>query len=141
MPVTSTSTETVKSALDEANLNKLPSALQRVKLGTMLTPIEEVITKTAPAAAFDLSTESSVDLGAFMVQSVRVTTAGGTGTTGNKAVVDSADAPADGVWTPFTGTVSLSADGTTLTFAGTVTAIRVRFIPLPSVDLTADFAS
>jgi len=142
MSVTTTAKETVKAALDTATPDKLPSALQRVKLGTMLTPVEETITKTVVAATIALDTESSVDLGAFMIQSVRVTSAaGGTGTTGIKALVDSAQAAADGVWTPFTGTVSLSADGKTLTFAGTILAARVRFIPLPSAALTDDFAS
>lgn len=142
MPVTTTTKESVKVALDNALPDKLPSALQRVKLGTLLTPVEETITKTVVAATIALDTESSVELGALLVQSVRVTNAGGgTGTTGVKVLVDSAQAPADAVDNNSTGTVSLSADGKTLTFAGTFLAARVRFIPAPSVDLTDDFAS
>lgn len=129
--------ETLQSALDEANPNKLADALQQVKLGSVLTPVRATFTGLADVAAHDLTDAAHGELAPILVPlSVRVTA--GTGAVGNRALIDAAGTPAapgaNGV-----GLATLSADGKTITFEAGVTAFIVEYLPRSYVDTSADF--
>lgn len=129
MAVTATATETIKTALNEANPNKVADALAKIDLGTMLDPIDETIT-IASGTVVNLATASVAKKAAMMVQSVRVVTGTATGV----RTVGDAGATAS------TSVVVLSADGTTLTFEAAITVARVVWLPRPAVAMSTAFA-
>jgi hypothetical protein len=79
--MTTSAVKTIKVALDAAAKGELESALQIVKLGTMLTPIEETITLAAESATFSLVTDSAAGLAAQQIIYLRITNVGGGGAT------------------------------------------------------------
>jgi hypothetical protein len=124
-----TSVETLKMALNEANPNKLADALAQVKLGTILDPVQ-------PGEVTFATVQDHVDLDppALMVQSCRVTdTSGGTGATGIRAIGDSA-------CTPSATLAKLSGSGALITFEGTVKKVIVTYLARPTKALSEEFA-
>ncbi|MFA6166753.1 MAG: hypothetical protein WC700_09060 [Gemmatimonadaceae bacterium] len=138
------SNTTLAQALDQANPNRIADILQKVKLGTMLTPRTTTFT---PASS---QKDVTLDPPALMITSVRATRgAGGSQVAGPYLVQDVGGTVRDnggGANTP--GACTLSADGTTLTFnanwsnglgaAPTDTCI-VCYVPRSYTDLTETF--
>jgi hypothetical protein len=131
MPVTATAVETLKSALNEANPNKIADALAKVDIGTVLSAVEYDTGTITGAVAVTLPGQ-----GALLVQSVVVMT--GTESATPHIVVDSAQT-AGQIGSTGIYTVKLSANGKVLTFAANVTRIIVRYIPNSAADLSAAF--
>jgi predicted naringenin-chalcone synthase len=129
--MTATLKETLKSALDEANLNKLADALGQIDLGSILTPVEHDTGVITGATSITLP-----GLGALLVQSVRVVS--GTETAGEKVVSDSGSTPGD-INTSGVFSCKLNAAGTAITFSANVTRVVVRYIPNPAKALTDAF--
>ena len=102
---TTTVPDTLKSVLDDANPNNLADALQKVKLGSVLDVIEELITIPA-GTSLVLSTASAAKKASSIVQSVDVVTGTATGV----RIIGASTT------TPSATVVSLSADGDTITF-------------------------
>ena len=125
--MTTTSNQTLAGALDEANPNKVADALQKVKLGTMLTPNKQTISQASAVTV-------PLDPPALSIHTLRVT--GGTAIAG---IYQVADTDATEVDSATLGVATLSDDGATLTFAAAVTDLVVIYIPRSDSDLTADF--
>jgi hypothetical protein len=151
-------------ALDICTLTDLSALLQGVKLGSMLLPMKAAvsgitssaapqITNGAAAAAGNLGggtvTLSGVPSGFTYPGTTPIV--GGTGNTlppilavitlrdaHSNIVVDGGGAAVASSST-YPGTVLLSDDGTTLTFASAVTGFTIRYIPRSFQDLTAHF--
>lgn len=120
---TTTSNETVKSALDKGDPNKLGDLVATMKLGTMLTPISTTVTQAA-AATITLSPPARA------IRSVRVTA--GAAAAGIRAIGDVAS-------TPSATLVRMSLDGATLTFEANVTGAIVVYEPASNVSMASDF--
>ena len=123
-----------------------------MKLGNMLSPVKVVVTDLTATATPDITSnavrlaatitglerETTENLPAILaVKSLRVT-AVGTGATGPRVVTDSggtAVAPSSGI----AGVALLSADGTTLTFEGTVTGFVHEYIPRSATALSDNY--
>jgi hypothetical protein len=125
--MTVTANQTLAGALDEANPNKIADALQKVKLGSLLTPTTETISQAS-------SVNVALGSPALLVSGVRVT--GGTALAGVYKVTDSGGTEVDSATL---GVATISDDGTTLTFAAAVTDCVVQYIPRSNVDVTSDF--
>jgi len=132
--MTTTAVETLKSALNEANPNKISDALAKVDLGSMFTIAEYDTGSITAADHIHLPSP-----GALVVQSVRVVAAG-TAATGPRIVLDSG-ATAAQIGSTGIYVCTVNTAGTIITFEGTVTQVVVRYIPNPAADLTASFAS
>lgn len=140
--------------LDTASITTLADILRQVKLGTHLTPLKVTFTGMASsatqqftsAANFAFATVNQGPVGKFAAQGVlpaalsietlRVVT--GAGQTGPVAVTDSGGTAVAATVT-YAGTALISDDGTTLTFAGAVTAMVMEYIPRAAVNLGANF--
>lgn len=125
--MTVTANQTLAGALDEANPNKIADALQKVKLGSLLTPTTETISQAS-------ATTVALASPALLVSSIRVT--GGTALAGVYKVTDSGGTPVDSATL---GVATISDDGATLTFAAAVTDCVVQYIPRSNTDVTSDF--
>ena len=125
---TVTANATLKDVLDEANPNQLADAMQQMKLGTMMTVLEESITISS-GTVIDLTADSVAGKAALMVLGVDVTAGTATGVR----------MPAPSTSTPTTTAVAVAADGTTLTFEAAITVATVRWLPVPDTAMTADF--
>ena len=133
MTSTTTKTLTVKDALDQADPNQLPDALSKVKLGTLLTPINKHFTALASVDTLTL------DPPALYVESVRVVDGGGTGE-GSYLTSDDDATASDASNLNGPGVCKISDDGATLTFASAVIVEAiVQYIPKPDTDLTDIF--
>lgn len=135
MSVTTTQTETLKSALNEANPNKLADAMAQIDLGDILTPL---VTDTGAITA---SATVTLDPPALMVQAARVVTSGTAASVGSYLVSDASattSIPPGGA-SSGAGVAKISADGTTITFPNTITRAVIQYIPLPATDLTDAF--
>jgi hypothetical protein len=129
---------TLKDALDAANPSQIASALRKIKLGTMLTPIQETITLGTVRNHIHLLTDSVAKKAALQILSCRVSdVTGGAGAVGARVVADATPA-APGASGP--GIVTLSADGDIITFEGTILAAVVWWLPMPDHALTVDYA-
>mgnify|MGYP001571512943 CR=1 FL=1 len=127
-------TDTLKEALNRANPGDFPNAMNRIQFGDMISPIDETITLATVAATVDLSVLSSKKLPALIIQSLRVTdVTGGTGAAGQRTISDPGASASATV-------TKLSADGKTLTFEGTIKALRIMWIPRSAIDLAEAFA-
>jgi len=138
--MTTTFKETLLTALNDANLNKLADVFAKIDLGTILN-VTEYDTGTIPASA-----TVALPGGALLVQSARVVTSGTAGSVGPYHVSDAGATPAvQPTATAYAGAAiglaSLSADGTTLTFPNTVTRVVVRYIKKPAVALSSPLAT
>lgn len=140
--------QTIKSTIDQANPNQLPSALQKVKLGTVLTPLKRTFTGLTAAAAFDLTAIDGTGetagagnpnrLPALSVTTLRVTA--GTAVVGDRIVSDVGGTPTANV--PATnpiGVATLSDDGKTITFEANATAFVITYVPRATEDLNNEF--
>ncbi len=130
------STLTLADALDQANPNTVSSALQQVKLGTMLTPMKYVSGTIDAVAAVPL------DPPALIIMSARVVTSGTGASVGTYIAGDSAVTPLlpPGGASTAVGIAAMAADGSTITFPNTVTSVIVTYIPRSDSDITAAFA-
>lgn len=150
---TDTAPETLKSVLDAANPNLLPSALQQAKLGTTLTPLTRTFTGLATAATYDLTAlDASGEtagptnpnrLAALSVVTLRVTAATTGATVGSYIVTDSGGTVVSPTAGANVGVAKLSDDRTTLTFpSADVTGFVIKYIPqiLTTTQWNADFA-
>ncbi len=141
MSATATLNETVQRALDDANPNEVADALQKVNLGTVLTPLQRTFTGLVSQATQDLTAidatgeaaggDNPQRLAALSISTLRVTA--GTAAAADRQVSDSGGTPSASVAT-------LSDDGTTLTFEAALTAFVITYIPRAAVDMTEDFA-
>lgn len=143
---------TYQQWLNRANLNLLPTIFQKMKLGNMLSPVKVTVASLTATATPDITSaavlaaatitclerETGDRLPAILaVKTLRVT-AVGTGATGPRIVTDSggtAVAPSSGI----AGVALLSADGTTLTFEGTVTGFVIEYIPRSATALSDNY--
>ena len=132
--------ETIKSAFTKAPPNDLADLFRKLDFGAMLDPIDATITLAAVSATVNLVTATVAEGGkqkaAHVVRSVRVTdVTGGTADAGLRMVAAAGGTPA-AAGAALAGVCTLSADGKTLTFEGTVKAIRVVYLPAPATPLT-----
>ena len=131
--MTTTARETLQGALDQADANKLPSAMQQIKLGTMLTLQRETVTNSPIAAAFVLSKN------ALQIVSARVSVLGGgaTAALGDRHITDSAGTPA----APGANGPGIAKwDGLkTITLEGTAQELVVWYYAAPDKALTDEF--
>lgn len=150
---TTTRTDTIEQVLKRADPNELPDALRKVDLGQMLTPRKVTFAALSAAAAIDITTAASKAAATvspalpdnvsalppiLSVISCRVS-AVGTGALGDRHISDAGGTPAaPGASGP--GIATLSDDGKTLTFEGTVTGFVLEYIPRPATNLTTKFA-
>jgi hypothetical protein len=137
--MTTSAVKTIQAVLDNAAKGELESALQIVKMGTMLTPIEETITLAAESATFSLVDDSAAGLAAQQVIYLRITDVGiGGGTLGPYTVHDAGATPVvhDGANIP--GVATIDAAGDVITFNDTALEILVKWLPVPNVA-TSDF--
>ena len=134
MSVTTTAAQTINTVLDQADPDLLSDALRQVKLGTLLTPLKETITNATVNAAIVLTKP------ALAVITCRVSdVSGGAGALGDRVVSDSSGTPSAPHATGVPAIATLSADGTTITFEGTVKAAVVTYIPRSYTDITGAF--
>lgn len=138
--MTATVKETLKSALNESNLNKLADVLAAIDLGTILTPLKRTFTGLTAAPSFDLTlidgTGETAGLGnanrvpALAISTLRVTA--GAAAAGPRQVTDVGGTAAATLAT-------ISDDGKTVTFEANVTAFVIEYIPRPAVDMAGSF--
>ena len=113
MAVTTTKHESLKDALDQANPNQVADALQKTKLGTMLTPLKKTFSALSASLTHDLTDVAhGSGLAALSIVTLRVTA--GAAAAGARFVTDAGGTASATV-------ALLSDDGKTLTFEGTVT--------------------
>ena len=133
MSTTDTHADTIQRVLDEANPSQLASALQKIALGSMLTPIQETVT-IAAGTVINLPTDTVAKKAAQQILTCRVTA--GTAT-GNRVVTDSTPCAPVGA---IPGLVTLSADGTALTFEANITVAVITWLPVPANAMSAFYA-
>jgi hypothetical protein len=144
--MTTTKVNTTERLLNNVVAGITADALDKVGLGTMLTPRKVTFVGLASAAAQDITTAAAaaaatvvpallseqLTLGAVLVPiAIRVTA--GAAAAGVRTVGDSGATASATV-------VKLSDDGKTLTFEAAVTAFVIEYLPRPVTDLTAKFA-
>jgi hypothetical protein len=150
MSVTATSTDTLKKALNDANLNDLADCFRKMQLGNMLAPLKRTFTGLTAAAAFDLTTIDGTGetvgvananrLAALGVHTLRVTASGTANSVGSYAVSDTGGTPLTPTAGANVGLATISDDGKTVTFVTTVTAFVIEYIPRSTVDMASAFA-
>lgn len=124
---------TLKELLNAADPNRLPNLLALIALGTMFE-VSEVDTGTVSA-----TNDVTLPGGALTIQSIRVVSSGTAGAVGCYIAGDAgatAVNPAGANTQP--GVAKLSADGTTLTFASTITRAIVRYTKKPAASLASN---
>lgn len=147
---------TLQEVLNKANLNQLPTVLQKMKLGNMFNPVKVVATGLTAAAAFDITTaavraastitglerDTGDNLPAILAVKTLRCTASGTGTTvGSYMVTDAGGTAVSPATSTAAGIALLSDDGTTITFPTTVTAFVLEYIPRSYTDLEDNWVS
>jgi len=145
MAITTTRTETVERALNDANPNKAADALHKMSVGTMLAPRKITFAALASAAAQDITTAAAFaaatispvypsDVVALppMLSVIACRVTAGAAAAGVRTIGDSGATPSATV-------AALSDDGKTLTFEAGVTGFVLEYIPRPSVDMQAKF--
>jgi len=150
MAVTATETQTLQKVMDQGVPGQVESALQKAKLGTMLTPLKRAFTGLTAAAAFDLTAIDGTGettgasnpkrLAALAVGTLRVTASGTANSVGSYAIGDTGATPVSPTAGANVGLATISDDGKTLTFLTTVTAFIIEYIPRAGADMTAVFA-
>jgi hypothetical protein len=129
----------VRDVADRALPGQLPDAMRLMKLGTMMVPLKATVSGLTPGTSINLTTIPAANIvinqgpagldrlpPALQVLSLR--------STAGAMVAGSLDVGDVGA-TPFApgaalvGLATLSDDGTILTFAGTVSAFVIRYIP------------
>lgn len=152
--MTTTANKTMQQVLNGANLNWLPTLLQTMKLGNMLSPVKVTVTGLTAAVAIDITTtafrdaatisgldrESADVLPAILsVKTLRVTASGTANSVGSYVVSDASGTAVSPTAGANVGLALLSDDGTTLTFPTTVTAFVIEYIPRSAVALSTVF--
>jgi len=141
MSVTTTKTETIQSALDDANPNKVADALQRVALGTLVTPLKRVFTGLTSLAAQDLTAIDGTGETTGPTNPKRLALlAGGTLRVTAGAAAAGARFLTDTGGTPSATVATISDDGKTVTFEAAVTAFVIEYIPRPHTVMSTKFA-
>ena len=161
MSVTATKKKTIRSTINNANLNELATSLQKAKLGNMLEPIKVTFTALTAAAAIDITTAASkaagviaggftLDTGEVLpaigqVLNLRVTASGTAGSVGSYVTGDAAATPAiPPTATAYAGAAlglaTVSDNGKTLTFPNTITAFVLTYLPRSDSDVDADYS-
>lgn len=143
---TTTKTETIQAALNQANLNELPECLKRVKLGNVLGPAKVTFTGLTSSATQDITTTAAkaagvisgldLDVGENLpaingVYSVRVTA--GAAAAGPRQMTDAGGTASATV-------AKISDDGKTITFEAAVTAFVLSYVPRSSTALSSAYA-
>jgi hypothetical protein len=156
MSSTNTQSETLGKALDQANPNNLADAFAAAKIGRMLSPVKVVFAALAAAAAHDITDAAhraaatvtglspalptnEVLPAILAVRTCRVT-AVGTADTGDRFISDAGGTPAAKGANPV-GIATLSDDGKTITFEGTVTGFELHYMPRSNTALDTAFAA
>jgi hypothetical protein len=131
---TKTSTFTEQNALDNSEPGQAASAMQLLKLGTLLASTEYATGTITASATVVLPFEAAV------IQSARVLTSGTAASVGTYMCADSAVTPLlpPGGASAAIGIASLSTDRKTITFPNTVTSVIVRYSPI-STPLATQF--
>lgn len=155
--MTTNQTQTYRVVGDKANPNLLGDLLRAMKFGLMCSPIKVTVTGLTAAAAIDITTAAvkaaATIVGASLatgenlpaighIVGLRVTGVG-TAATGPRAVTDAGGTPAaPPTATAYAGAsvglATLSDDGKTLTFEGTVTGFVLYYVPRSAVVMTDD---
>lgn len=161
MSVTTTKTKTLQQSLDNGNLNEIANVIKRMKLGTMMRPLDVSFTITA-AASLDLTSATAragatVNDGdipegyvasktnlppANVVRSLRIIASGTGASLGSYICGDPAASmivPPGGA-SAAVGIARLSADGKTVTFPNTVTQFRIVYLPRAADALDSSYA-
>lgn len=158
MASTSTAARTLAQVLNGGNPNEIADALAQLDLGKMLSPLKATVVGITPAAAIDITAippsatagfvvnqgapASSSDVGVAVTSLPPIlavvalrTTAQGAGTAGPYVVTDAGGAAVIlDKGAVANGIALLSDDGKTLTFANTVSAFVIEYIPRPTND-------
>ena len=151
--ITTTVVDTLQTELDAALPGKVESALQQVKLGTILTAMKVVVANATSSAAQTIT-------GANVLANATVYLNGSsTGVAANtlfpaglppigwvktlrdahsNIVVDSGGTAVASTST-YPGTVLLSDDGKTLTFASALTGFTIEYVPQSATLMSTDF--
>jgi hypothetical protein len=139
---TATKRRTVVAVMNEGLLQEFSS---NSGLGEVLHPLKRTFTGLTLASAFDLTAIDSTEeiaagvngvnnpyrRGLLCAGTLRVTvTGGGTGALGVRQLSDAGD-------TPTTGIATISNDGKTITFEGTITGFTIEYVPQLAVRLGA----
>lgn len=155
MPVTP-SDVTLQEVLNKANLNQLPTVVQKMKLGNMLNPVKITVTGLTAAAAIDITTAAvraaatitgleratGDNLPAILaVKTLRCTASGTANSVGSYAVTDAGGTAVSPTAGANVGLALLSDDGATLTFPSTITAFVLEYIPRSYTDLEDNWVS
>lgn len=156
--MTTTRNETLRSVLNDGNLNEIDSALARAKLGNMLSEVKVVVSGLTAASAIDITTaavkaaatitglelQSGENLPAIgTLKSLRVSASGTAASLGAYIACDdgaTAIVPPGGAGAAV-GVAKLSDDGKTLTFPNTVTGFVLTYRPRAAVDLGTVYAA
>lgn len=139
--MTATVKETLKTALNEANLNKLADVLALMDLGTMLAPKKVTLTGLTGATHNITDAAHGSNPAILAVVALRVTAAGTGTAVGTYGITDAAGTVVSPATSSAMGIAKLSDDGKTLTFAtADVTAFVIEYIPRPAVDMDGAFA-
>jgi len=138
---TATFKETLKTALNEANLNKLADVLAQMDLGTMLTPKKVALTGLTGTTHNITDVAHGSNPAILAVVALRVTAATTATVVGSYGITDASGTVVSPATSSAMGIAKLSDDGTTLTFASAdVTAFVIEYIPRPGVDMNGPFA-
>jgi len=141
MSVTATSTDTLKKALNDANLNDLADCFRKMQLGNMLAPLKRTFTALVSSATQDLTAIDGTG------ETVGVANANRLALLAGSTLRVTAGAAAAGVRTlgdtgaTASATVAtISDDGKTLTFEAAVTGFVIEYVPRSTADMASAFA-
>lgn len=153
MSTTTTKSRSLALVLNESNPNEIASALQKLALGTLLTPLKRTFTGLTGAATYDLTaidgtgeivgTANPNRLPALAITSLRVTAATTATVVGAYGTTDIGGNVVSPATHTIMGVALLSDDGKSLTFASAdVTAFVIEYIPrtMSTTQAAADFA-
>jgi hypothetical protein len=156
--MTTTKNETLRSVLNDSNLNEIDAALGKAKFGNMLSEVKVVVAGLTAAAAIDITTAavkaaatitglelaSGENLPAVgVVKSLRVSASGTAASLGSYIASDpgaTAIIPPGGA-SAAVGVALLSDDGKTITFPNTVTGFVLTYRPRAAVDMGSLYAA
>lgn len=155
MSVTTTKNETLRSVLNDANLNEIASAMRRMRLGDRLSVVKVTVASLTATATPDI-TSAAVKAAATIVGmtlatgenlppighvlSLRISASGTAASVGTYAVSDAggtAIIPPGGA-SAAAGIALISDDGKTITFPNTVTGFVIQYIPREPVGVNLD---
>ncbi len=154
--MTTTADKTIQQVLNDSNLNWIPTLLQKMKLGNMLSPVKVTFTGLTGAATYDI-TSAALLAGAsaisgldrqtgealpaiLAVKTLRVTAASTSNSVGTYALTDTGGTVLSPTASSVVGLAKISDDGTTLTFAtADVTAFVIEYVPRSATALTTVF--